>query len=113
VSYTSVGKQNVRPNARVAAAESILDNINDVNNATGQVVKTGKLGQDTNYANLNNDTVVLGQDKDWRNGQTFRDQALPYTEALEKINSKYEQRTNSKLNKLRGRLGQDSDNIQQ
>lgn len=113
VSYTSVGKQNVQPNARVAAAESILDNINDVNNATGQVVKTGKLGQDTNYANLNNDTVVLGQDKDWRNGQTFRDQALPYTEALEKINSKYEQRTNSKLNKLRGKLGQDSDNIQQ
>jgi hypothetical protein len=44
------------------------------------------LNQDTNYANVNNGTVILGNDVDWRTGVNFRDQALPYTTALEKIN---------------------------
>lgn len=110
---TSVGKVNAKPNARVAAGESIIDNIDDVNKTTGHVVKTGKLGKDTNLANLNDNTIVLGQDVDWRNGATFRDQSLPYTLALEKINKKYENRTNEKLNKFRGKLGQDSDKFQQ
>ena len=112
-SYTSLGKQNIQPNARVAAAESIIDNIDDINNTTGHVVKDGKLNQDTNYANVNNGTVILGNDIDWRTGVNFRDQALPYTVALEKINQKYEARTNSKLNKLRGKIGLESDNVQQ
>ena len=112
-SYTSLGKQTIQPNARVAAAESIIDNIDDINNATGHVVKDGKLNQDTNYANVNNGTVILGNDIDWRTGVNFRDQALPYTAALEKINQKYETRTNSKLNKLRGKIGSESDNVQQ
>lgn len=110
---TSVGKVNAKPNARVAAGESIIDNIDDVSKTTGHVVKTGKVGKDTNLANLNDNTIVLGQDVDWRNGSTFRDQSLPYTLALEKINKKYENRTNEKLNKFRGRLGQDSDKFQQ
>ena len=112
-SYTSLGKQNIQPNARVAAAESIIDNIDDINNTTGHVVKDGKLNQDTNYANVNNGTVILGNNVDWRTGVNFRDQALPYTVALEKINQKYEARTNSKLNKLRGKIGLESDNVQQ
>lgn len=112
-SYTSLGKQNIQPNARVAAAESIIDNIDDINNTTGHVVKDGNLNQDTNYANVNNGTVILGNDVDWRTGINFRDQALPYTAALEKINQKYEARTNSKLNKLRGKIGLESDNVQQ
>lgn len=112
-SYTSLGKQNIQPNARVAAAESIIDNIDDINNTTGHVVKDGKLNQDTNYANVNDGTVILGNDVDWRTGVNFRDQALPYTVALEKINQKYEARTNSKLNKLRGKIGLESDNVQQ
>ena len=49
---TSLGKADVNPNARVAAGESIIDNINDVSNTTGHVVKTGVPGQDTNLANL-------------------------------------------------------------
>lgn len=110
---TSVGKVNAKPNARVAAGESIIDNIDDVNKTTGHVVKTGKVGKDTNLANLSDNTIVLGQDVDWRNGATFRDQSLPYTLALEKINKKYENRTNEKLNKFRGKLGQDSDKFQQ
>lgn len=110
---TSAGKIQAPANARVAAGESVIDNIDDVNKTTGYVVKDGELGKDTNLANLNNSTVVLGQDIDWRNGKTFRDQSLPYTLALEKINKKYENRTNDKINKLRGRLGQDSDKFQQ
>lgn len=110
---TSVGKVNAKPNARVAAGESIIDNIDDVSKTTGHVVKTGKVGKDTNLANLNDNTIVFGQDVDWRNGATFRDQSLPYTLALEKINKKYENRTNEKLNKFRGKLGQDSDKFQQ
>jgi hypothetical protein len=47
-------------NARVAAGESVIDNIDDVNNTTGYVVKDGKLGKDTNLANLNDSTIVLG-----------------------------------------------------
>lgn len=110
---TSNGKMQAPANARVAAGESVIDNIDDVNNTTGYVVKDGKLGKDTNLANLNDSTIVLGQDVDWRNGKTFRDQSLPYTLALEKINKKYENRSNDKINKLRGRLGQDSDKFQQ
>lgn len=110
---TSLGKTDANPNARVAAGESIIDNINDVSNTTGHVVKTGTPGKDTNLANLQDNTIVLGQDIDWRNGMTFKDQSMPYTLALEKINKKYENRTNDKLNKLRGRLGQDSDKFQQ
>ncbi len=110
---TSLGKTNANPNARVAAGESIIDNIDDVNKTTGHVVKTGTPGKDTNLANLQNNTIVLGQDVDWRNGMTFKDQSMPYTLALEKINKKYENRTNDKLNKLRGKLGQDSDKFQQ
>ena len=111
--YTSVGKVNAQPNSRVAAGESIIDGIDDVNKTTGHVVKEGKLNQDTNYSNLNKDSIVLGGDRDMRNGYTFRDQALPYTAALEKINNKYESRTNDKLNKLRGVVGKESDNVQQ
>lgn len=110
---TSLGKTDTNPNARVAAGESIIDNINDVSNTTGHVVKTGTPGKDTNLANLQNNTIVLGQDIDLRNGMTFKDQSMPYTLALEKINKKYENRTNDKLNKLRGKLGQDSDKFQQ
>jgi hypothetical protein len=57
---TSVGKVNAKPNARVAAGESIIDNIDDVSKTTGHVVKTGKVGKDTNLANLNDNTIVLG-----------------------------------------------------
>lgn len=110
---TSLGKTNTNPNARVAAGESIIDNIDDVNKTTGHVVKTGTPGKDTNLANLQNNTIVLGYDIDWRNGMTFKDQSMPYTLALEKINKKYENRTNDKINKLRGKLGQDSDKFQQ
>jgi hypothetical protein len=49
---TSLGKTDANPNARVAAGESIIDNINDVSNTTGHVVKTGTPGKDTNLANL-------------------------------------------------------------
>lgn len=111
--YTSLGKQQVEPNAKVAAGESIIDNIDDTSNTTGHIVKEGKLNRDTNYANVNGSTIILGGDKDWRTGTTFRDQALPYTMALEQINKKFEKRTNDNLNKLRGTIGKESDDTQQ
>ena len=111
--YTSLGKQQVQPNAKVAAGESIIDNIDDTSNTTGHIVKDGKLNQDTNYANVNGSTIILGGDKDWRTGTTFRDQALPYTKALEQINEKFEKRTNKSINKFRGVIGKESDDTQQ
>lgn len=110
--YTSLGKKQGQPNARVAGLESIIDNMDDVNNTTGTIVRDGKVGQDGPLANLNDSTIVLGGDPDWRNGYTFRDQALPYTQALEQINKKYEMRTSS-INKYRGRMGDASDRLQQ
>jgi hypothetical protein len=71
--YTSVGKVKAQPNSRVAAGESIIDGIDDVSKTTGHVVKEGKLNKDTNYSNLNEDSIVLGGDRDMRNGYTFRD----------------------------------------
>lgn len=90
--YTSEGVQKGQPNAKVAGGESILDNIDNPEQATGTLVRTGKKGVDTELANLGENTIVLGGQKDWRTGISFRDQAMPYTHALEIINKRYESR---------------------
>lgn len=87
--YTSEGVQKGQPNAIVAKDESILDNIDNLEQATGALVRTGKKGVDTELANLGENTIVLGGQKDWRTGISFRDQAIPYTHALEIINKRY------------------------
>ena len=110
---TSLGKINAQPNAKVAGGESIIDGINDPSETTGYIVKEGKRGVDGPLANLNEDTIVLGGDRDWRTGQKFMDMAAPYTAALEHINKKFEKRTNKTLNNLRGSMGQYTDKINQ
>jgi hypothetical protein len=110
--YTSMGKQLGKPNSRVAGLESIIDNIDDVSNTTGTVVRDGKVGKDGPLANLGDSTIVLGGQKDWRSGNSFRDEALPYTMALEKINKKFETRPRS-IQKYRGSIGKRSDELQQ
>jgi hypothetical protein len=42
----------------------------------------------------------------------YKDEVLPYTNALEMINKKFENRTNKKMNALRGKFGKHSDEIQ-
>lgn len=110
--YTSFGKQYTKPNARVAGGESIV-NLDNVDDATGTLVRNGKYGVDGPKANLGDTDIVLGTQKDWRNGISFMAQAAPYTEALEAINNKYEKRTNSAVNRLRGSIGRQTDELQQ
>lgn len=110
---TPYGKTSNKPNSKVSVGEPILDNLDDVNNTVGYVPKTGKPHADDNYANLSNSSVVLGSDKDWRNGLTFMQQGQPYTLALEKINKKYENRTNKNINEIRGSFADITDKLQQ
>lgn len=110
---TPYGKIRGVANSKVSIGEPILDNLDDVNNTVGYVPKTGKPRADDNYANLSDSSVVLGSDADWRTGLTFMDQGKPYTLALEKINKKYETRTNKNINELRGTFGRNTDELQQ
>lgn len=110
---TPVGKINGRANAYVSKGEPILDNTVDVSSAVAYVPKKGKPGADDQAANLSQSSVVLGHDKDWRDGISFMKKGQADALALEHINKKYEMRTNDKMNKLRGNMGRHTDKIQQ
>lgn len=110
---TPYGKTKGSANSRVSVGEPVLDNLDDLSNTVGYVPKNGKPHADDNYANLSDSSVVLGSNVDWRNGLTFMDQGKPYTLALEKINKKYETRSNKKIEELRGSFGRNTDEIQQ
>lgn len=110
---TPVGKINGRANAYVSKGEPILDNTVDVSSAVAYVPKKGKPRADDQAANLSQSSVVLGHDKDWRDGISFMKKGQADALALEHINKKYEMRTNDKMNKLRGNMGRHTDKIQQ
>lgn len=110
--WTSAGKVNAEPNARVSGGESIFTGTN-TDDATATVVRNGKPNADDQLANLKQETVVFGNDVNPRTGIRYKDEVLPYTNALEHINKKFENRTNKKLNKLRGKFGEYTDKIQQ
>lgn len=110
--WTSAGKVNAEPNARVSGGESIFTGTN-TDDATATVVRNGKPNADDQLANLKQETVVFGNDVNPRTGVRYKDEVLPYTNALEHINKKFENRTNKKLNKLRGKFGEYTDKIQQ
>lgn len=110
--WTSAGKVNAEPNARVSGGESIFTGTN-TDDATATVVRNGKPNADDQLANLKQETVVFGNDINPRTGIRYKDEVLPYTNALEHINKKFENRTNKKLNKLRGKSGEYTDKIQQ
>lgn len=110
--WTSAGKVNAEPNARVSGGESIFTGTN-TDDATATVVRNGKPNADDQLANLKQETVVFGNDVNPRTGMRYKDEVLPYTNALEMINKKFENRTNKKMNALRGKFGKHSDEIQQ
>lgn len=110
--WTSAGKVNAEPNARVSGGESIFTGTN-TDDATATVVRNGKPNADDQLANLKQETVVFGNDINPRTGMRYKDEVLPYTNALEIINKKFENRTNKKMNALRGKFGKHSDEVQQ
>lgn len=110
---TPVGKINGRANAYVSKGEPILDNTVDVSSAVAYIPKKGKPGADDQAANLSQSSVVLGHDKDWRDGISFMKKGQADALALEHINKKYEMHINDKMNKLRGNMGRHTDKIQQ
>lgn len=110
--WTSAGKVNAEPNARVSGGESIFTGTN-TDDATATVVRNGKPNADDQLANLKQETVVFGNDINPRTGMRYKDEVLPYTNALEMINKKFENRTNKKMNALRGKFGKHSDEVQQ
>lgn len=70
--HTSAGKMNAPADAMVDYGESILDNLDNPMAATGHLVKSGKGKRDSNYANVNDDTVILGNDIDMTTGVSFK-----------------------------------------
>ena len=102
--WTSSGLSRNLPNALVGLGESIVD----FDNKTATLVKNGKrVGVDDQYANVNEDTHIGGNDYDIQNYvntgnlQTFAEQEQPLTIAVEKLNKTKAQLTkNPKLSSL-------------
>ena len=102
--WTPSGLSRNLPNALVGLGESIVDF--DEKKAT--LVKNGKrVGVDDQYANVNEDTHIGGNDYDIQNYvntgnlQTFAEQEQPLTIAVEKLNKTKAQLTkNPKLSSL-------------
>lgn len=87
--WTPSGLSRNLPNALVGLGESIVD----FDNKTATLVKNGKrVGVDDQYANVNEDTHIGGNDYDIQNYvntgnlQTFAEQEQPLTIAVEKLN---------------------------
>lgn len=110
--WSPIGLTSAKPNARVSGGESIFDG-ESVDNATGTYVSKGAPNKDDQLANLRDQSVVFGDNVNLRTGYKYKDEVAPYIQALEKINKKYEIRTDNKLNQLRGTIGQHTDNINQ
>lgn len=110
--WSPIGLTSAKPNARVSGGESIFDG-ESVDNATGTYVSKGAPNKDDQLANLRDQSVVFGDNVNLRTGYKYKDEVAPYIQALEKINKKYEIRTDNKLNQLRGTIGQHTDNVNQ
>lgn len=94
---TAEGLQNGPVNSMVGKGESILN----FNQGTGNVVNKGKVGVDNQKSSVqqNDDNTILGNDIDWNTGQSFAQQALPFTARLQAMN---------KMEKQIGRYGNKS-----
>ena len=110
--WSPIGLTSAKPNARVSGGESIFDG-ESVDNATGTYVSKGAPNKDDQLANLRDQSVVFGDNVNLRTGYKYKDEVAPYIQALEKINKKYEIRTDNKLNQLRGTIGQYTDKVNQ
>lgn len=102
--WTPSGLSRNLPNALVGLGESIVD----FDNKTATLVKNGKrVGIDDQYANVNENTHIGGNDYDIQNYvntgnlQTFAEQEQPLTIAVEKLNKTKDQlNKNPKLSSL-------------
>ena len=102
--WTPSGLSRNLPNALVGLGESIVD----FDNKTATLGKNGnRVGVDDQYANVNEDTHIGGNDYDIQNYvntgnlQTFAEQEQPLTIAVEKLNKTKAQLTkNPKLSSL-------------
>ena len=79
--YTSYGQGPGEANSRVAFGETIYS----PTKGTANIVKNGKLNQDTNLSFLEDSDVVFGNHINWLTGRTFRDDALPFAAVLERL----------------------------
>lgn len=82
--WTPSGYQAGPTNSYVGKGESIID----YTNGTGTLVTKGNRGVDNqpSSVSVNDDNVVIGNDKDWTNGVKFSDQAAPLTVQLQTLN---------------------------
>lgn len=78
------GFQYGNTNSVVGKGESIIN----FNSGKGSIVTKGKRGVDNQPSSVNpdDDTVILGNDINWVTGNRFSDDAMPYTNQLQKIN---------------------------
>ena len=111
--WTPVNTNGRTPNAKVSKGESIVDNLNNIDKASGVIVTKGKSGTDDQNAKLTKSSVVFGDLINPETGMRFKDEAAPFTQALNTINREFEMRPDNKLNVLRGSLGKISDKINQ
>lgn len=74
------------PNAWVSGGESIVSDLEDVENAQGVFVDKGKPNADDQLAYLRDKDIVLGKDIDWRDGESFKNKAVIPTQILEYTN---------------------------
>lgn len=70
-------------NAKVGLGESLVD----FKNRNASFVSKGKgVGVDDQYAKVDEDTFIAGNDRSWKDGMTFAEKAQPYTLAVQDLN---------------------------
>lgn len=82
--YSPYGVINGPHESNVGKGESIID----FNNGSATIVDKGTVGVDNQPSSVREDdsNVILGNDIDWRTGDTFARQAAPYTIQIQSIN---------------------------
>lgn len=82
--YSPYGVINGPHESNVGKGESIID----FNNGSATIVDKGTVGVDNQPSSVREDdsNVILGNDVDWRTGDTFARQAAPYTMQIQSMN---------------------------
>lgn len=82
--YSPYGVVNGPHESNVGKGESIID----FNNGSATIVDRGTVGVDNQPSSVREDdsNVILGNDIDWRTGDTFARQAAPYTMQIQSMN---------------------------
>lgn len=82
--WSPEGYETGEHNSYVGKGESIIN----FSTGKGSLVNKGKIGVDNQPSSVqeNDDNVILGNDIDWSNGNTFAQQAAPYTNYIQSVN---------------------------